>query len=83
MRRRSFIALVGGAAAWPLVARAQQIAMPVVGFLGTASAGPFAHLVASLRLQLRRYQSYSRPAATRSRRASLPASTDRAGIRPA
>jgi ABC-type uncharacterized transport system substrate-binding protein len=50
MRRREFIGLIGGAAvAWPLAAHAQQSAMPVVGFLGTASAGPFAHLVASLR----------------------------------
>jgi putative ABC transport system substrate-binding protein len=56
MRRRDFIKVtVGSAAAWPLAARAQQSAMPVIGFLGGADPIELAPLIEALRLGLRDY----------------------------
>ena len=49
MRRRKFIALFGGAATWPLMARAQQPNIPVVGFLHGASLEGYAPMVSALR----------------------------------
>jgi putative tryptophan/tyrosine transport system substrate-binding protein len=53
MRRREFISFLGSAAtAWPLGVNAQQLAMPVVGFLRSTSLVEFPHLITAFRQRL-------------------------------
>jgi len=49
MRRREFIALLGGAAGWPVAAGAQQRTLPVVGLLNGQSPGTYADNIAAFR----------------------------------
>jgi putative ABC transport system substrate-binding protein len=53
IRRREFITVVAGAAAWPLAARAQQPAVPVIGFLRSSSLADSTHLVTAFRQGLK------------------------------
>jgi putative ABC transport system substrate-binding protein len=53
MRRREFLGVLGGAATWPLAARAQQPAIPMIGFLRSTSLAEFSHLVNAFRQGLK------------------------------
>jgi hypothetical protein len=70
--RRDFVAALGGAAAWPLAAHAQQPALPVIGFLNSASPGAFEPFVGAFRLGIKKTGSGSTTAAIWSNRTICP-----------
>src|SRR6476659_3098340 len=54
MRRRDFLSVLSGAVVvWPFAGRAQQLTMPVIGFLNSGSPGPYRHLVAGFQQGLK------------------------------
>jgi putative ABC transport system substrate-binding protein len=53
VKRRNFLSVLGGAAAWPLAARAQQPTMPLVGFINSASSGGYGYAVDAFRQGLK------------------------------
>ena len=53
LKRREFLTLIGGTAAWPLQAQAQQAALPVIGFLDVRSADAMSSRLRAFRLGLK------------------------------
>jgi len=53
IRRREFVVTVGGAAAWPFMARAQRPGIPVIGILASVSPTPYAPYIAAIKEGLR------------------------------